>query len=91
MVASTGKVLQHVTEKKKKRLGGLRLKNALEALEENRLSDWCDIVMEYYDKTYAHSNMQRDANKIIRIAAQKDVAQHLIAKSKEIITNGYSN
>ncbi|MBE7508840.1 MAG: tRNA 2-selenouridine(34) synthase MnmH [Bacteroidia bacterium] len=79
------------TEKIKKRLGGLRLKNALEALEENRLSDWCDIVMEYYDKTYAHSNMQRDANKIIRIATQKNVAQHLIAKSKEIITNGYSN
>ncbi|MEZ5068576.1 MAG: hypothetical protein R2847_08820 [Bacteroidia bacterium] len=52
MVASTGKVLQHVLKKIKKRLGGLRLKNALEALEENRLSDWCDIVMEYYDKTY---------------------------------------
>lgn len=79
------------TEKIKKRLGGLRLKYALEALEENRLSDWCDIVMEYYDKTYQHSNMQRDANKIIRIEAQKDVVQHLIAKSKEIVTNGYSN
>lgn len=83
--------LASCTEKIKKRLGGLRLKNALEALSENRLDEWCDIVMEYYDKSYQHSNMQRNADKIISIDTKSDVVQLLLQEAKKITTNGFSN
>lgn len=46
-----------------KRLGGLRLKQALDLLAQNDLNNWVDILMDYYDKTYTHSNNERDLNK----------------------------
>lgn len=79
------------TEKIKKRLGGLRLKIALEALEENRLSDWCDIVMEYYDKTYEHSNLQRNADRIIKIDTQTTNVLKLLLEEASKISDGYNN
>jgi len=41
----------------RKRLGGLRLQQAVEALVNNRLEDWLDILIPYYDDAYAR--MQR--------------------------------
>ncbi len=41
--------------KLEKRLGGLKLKEALTALEEKRTEDWISILLEYYDKNYSHS------------------------------------
>lgn len=45
-----------------KRLGGLRLKEALSALEEKRTNDWILILLEYYDKNYSHSLDSRTTN-----------------------------
>lgn len=47
------------TDKIKKRLGGLSLKMALEALENNDIAQWAEILMDYYDRTYAHSRQKR--------------------------------
>lgn len=47
------------TDKIKKRLGGLSLKLALEALENNDIAQWAEILMDYYDRTYAHSRAKR--------------------------------
>lgn len=52
------------TKKVAKRLGGLRLKEALLHLENNDLSAWADILIHYYDETYNHSNKERDLSKI---------------------------
>ncbi|MBS3915123.1 MAG: tRNA 2-selenouridine(34) synthase MnmH [Bacteroidetes bacterium] len=47
------------TVKLKKRLGGLNLKNALEALESGNISAWAGILMEYYDGTYLHGRKDK--------------------------------
>ena len=76
------------TMKIKKRLGGLRLKTALEALEQKDLKLWCSVVMEYYDKTYQHSNDMRKENEIIKVDAEDlnkvNVAKEMINLSKQL-------
>jgi tRNA 2-selenouridine synthase len=47
------------TEKIRKRLGNLRLTEALEALEQNNFDVWVNILMDYYDKTYQFSLGER--------------------------------
>ncbi|MBL7924407.1 MAG: tRNA 2-selenouridine(34) synthase MnmH [Bacteroidia bacterium] len=47
-----------------RRLGGQHLKAALRFLEEDNLDGWLDIVLNYYDKTYAFSNEQREEARI---------------------------
>lgn len=42
-----------------KRLGGLRYKMALEALAENDNKKWIQLVLEYYDSTYAYGLSKR--------------------------------
>ncbi len=41
-----------------RRLGGLRTQQALQALEEERLADVADILLEYYDRSYQR-NLER--------------------------------
>lgn len=57
-------LLAECTSRLQKRLGGLRLQQALAALEENRMSDWLDILLQYYDKTYGHGNSLRSSDSI---------------------------
>ncbi|HEX6334748.1 MAG TPA: tRNA 2-selenouridine(34) synthase MnmH [Flavisolibacter sp.] len=44
--------LRSAIERITKRLGGLETKNALAALDENRISDCFSILLKYYDKHY---------------------------------------
>ena len=55
------KDLAECTSKLSKRLGQLRLSEALYALNDDRYDVWVDILMEYYDKTYAHSLNERNS------------------------------
>lgn len=64
--------LQNCTIKIQKRLGGLRLKNALQHLEENNLSAWCDIMLGYYDKAYETGNETRKKESILKINLPSD-------------------
>ena len=52
-----------------KRLGGLRTQTALAALEEGRLTEVANILLEYYDKSYARSLRKARTGPIIRIAS----------------------
>ncbi len=47
-------VLAERTTQLKKRLGGDRLKIALDHLEQNNLAGWMEIMFLYYDKAYEH-------------------------------------
>jgi len=51
--------LAECTNKIAKRLGGLKLKEAINALNENRYEEWLNILLDYYDKTYMHSLNER--------------------------------
>ncbi|HQW17024.1 MAG: tRNA 2-selenouridine(34) synthase MnmH [Bacteroidia bacterium] len=82
-------LLSESTMKISKRLGGLRLKTALEALEQKDLKLWCSIVMEYYDKTYQHSHDKREKNEIIKVDAEgldkAVIANEMIKLSKQVV------
>ncbi len=54
------KKLMEKTGLVRKRLGGLRYRQALDALESGHMEEWCDILLSYYDRTYEYSNDQRD-------------------------------
>jgi tRNA 2-selenouridine synthase len=47
------------TERIRKRLGGLRTQAAVELIQENQLPDACDIILDYYDKTYTYDLHRR--------------------------------
>ena len=50
-----------------KRLGGLRTKQALELLEAGRMKEVAELTLEYYDKSYMRSAMNRDWEKVVKL------------------------
>ena len=50
-----------------KRLGGLRLKQALASLEENDFGDFARQALAYYDKTYLDTLAKRAPDTVIRV------------------------
>ncbi|MEY4110953.1 MAG: tRNA 2-selenouridine synthase [Bacteroidota bacterium] len=57
--------LSESTRKLERKLGGLRLKNALQALNDGDKNVWLEIMLEYYDENYEWSQSQREADKTI--------------------------
>jgi tRNA 2-selenouridine synthase len=55
--------LQEKTKKLIKRMGGQNVKDALFCLETNDMKGWVNCLLDYYDRTYEHSNGGRDALK----------------------------
>lgn len=49
------------TRRIEKKLGGLRTKQAMQAIKENRLIDAIHLVLDYYDMTYEHGLNKREA------------------------------
>ncbi|HKR04187.1 MAG TPA: tRNA 2-selenouridine(34) synthase MnmH [Bacteroidia bacterium] len=77
------KLLAEKTQKVKKRLGGLRLKEAMGFLDAGNLINWCDVMMDYYDRTYHQSNKQREQNNIYPFVLDHDQMQLNAVKVKE--------
>lgn len=63
------------TQKLRKRLGDLRMRQAIEHLENGEMHEWLKIVLEYYDKTYEYGSGLRDQNKVIKVDAGLNVIQ----------------
>jgi tRNA 2-selenouridine synthase len=59
--------LKACTQKIWKRLGPEQTKNAISAIDENRMADFISTVLVYYDKTYRNGLNKRDHAKIIEI------------------------
>ena len=57
--------LKECTTRLERRLGGLRLKLCVQALEEDRKWDWLDYLLEYYDETYSYGMSLRESSKCI--------------------------
>ena len=51
--------LIEATTRLRKRLGGLRVKEALKAFEQGNLQQAAAMVLDYYDKTYRHCLSKR--------------------------------
>lgn len=58
------------TRKIAKRLGGLRLAQSLEHLQNGHFSEWAKMMLEYYDKTYAYGLSERPGPVIMHFEAE---------------------
>lgn len=80
LAAATGNI--------KKRLGPEQTKNALQAISENRMSDFVRIVLQYYDKTYTNCISKRNAACVfpikINYVCATDSARQVLDFSKTI-------
>lgn len=84
----TNEQLADKTKKIAKRLGGQNLKDALNFLVENNKGGWVDIVLNYYDKSYSHSNEEREKKSIYKVNVNWDHPeldlQQVIQQSKTL-------
>ncbi len=82
-------LLKEKTKKIEKRLGGVRLKQALDYLSNGDLKSWAIIMLDYYDKTYEynHGLYPRKKNFEMRSAGMdvKSLVPQLIEIKKNII------
>jgi tRNA 2-selenouridine synthase len=78
--------LIEATEKLERRLGGDRMKIACQALLSEDWQGWLDILIPYYDKTYAHSrNARIGASHPLTLSGNTDEdVKSLIVASKKI-------
>jgi len=60
-------ILQQATQKLYKRLGDLRTREAINMLEENKMTDWAEAMLIYYDKTYLFGLSKREPHLIKKI------------------------
>lgn len=60
-------LLIDATQKLKKRLGDLRMRDAVGFLEQGNYQEWLKIVLAYYDKTYLYGIMLREKDDIIDV------------------------
>lgn len=83
--------LAECTARLQKRLGGLRTQQALAALEEKNFDVWVDILLDYYDKTYAHGNEDRKNAVIRNIALLPDESHEEFAKRISVMSTEILN
>lgn len=65
-------VLAANTKKLEKRLGGLRLQEALGKLETGEMSEWVSIMLDYYDKFYRHGIEQRNGKAVYKVVVEME-------------------
>jgi tRNA 2-selenouridine synthase len=84
----TKEELRTCTEKIKKRLGDLRLRQALEELDRGNLEAWAGMMLQYYDNFYSYGNGQREPEKVFHIAVNGENAVEralkVLKKAKEV-------
>lgn len=73
--------LADCTRKIERRLGNLRMKECLAALEENRMEDWVSLLLIYYDKLYSHSLNERTAVKRLQLQVSDDLTEEAVVHS----------
>ena len=84
--------LAECTIKLRKRLGQLRLTESLNALEQDRMGDWLEVLIDYYDKTYSHSLSERNSSGRISVEVNDDesidtIASRLVNESTKLNKN----
>lgn len=83
--------LRNALERIYKKLGGLRAKQALEALDKSDFLQVADITLDYYDKAYGFGISKRDQELVYEIHISEDHPQntstYLINLAKEKLLN----
>jgi tRNA 2-selenouridine synthase len=89
-------LLAECTTRLHKRLGGLNLNIALKALTENNKDLWLDVLMKYYDESYAYGMSQRESGlvKMLNVDDEESmttVVPGLIALKNELTSKEFSD
>jgi tRNA 2-selenouridine synthase len=84
--------LAECTSRLGKRLGHLRLTEALTALENNQMNEWLEILIDYYDKTYSYSMNERKTTSRLSISKNEnesipELANRIIKESISLKVN----
>ena len=82
-------ILEETTQKIEKKLGNLRMKQAIEHLKNNEMEQWAILMLEYYDDFYTYGMEQREKDSISYVEIENgDYAQQvkniLIHKEMEL-------
>jgi tRNA (guanosine-2'-O-)-methyltransferase len=76
-------LLADCTKKLEKKMGNLRMQQALDFLYNNELNAWIFMLLEYYDKAYLHSKEKRNTESIIDVDVNssnfQEIAKMLLA------------
>ncbi len=75
--------LAECTTRLAKRLGHLRLTEALKALQNDNFDEWVEILIDYYDRTYSHSLNERKT--VNRLIIKKNENESIADFSKRIV------
>ncbi len=78
--------LETCTKKIAKRLGNLRLNEALEHLQNNNLHLWAAMMLAYYDKSYNYGNSIRNLESLVPLSFETIDANVMASKIIEIDT-----
>lgn len=71
------KLLEDCTKKLEKKMGNLRMQQALDLLHTNELNAWIFMLLEYYDKAYLFSKEKRNPKAVINVPTQKNTFQEI--------------
>lgn len=82
-------LLLHSIKKIERRMGGLAVKQAAEALEKGDLSEVADLTLFYYDKTYSHMNKDRKPKSLTEIPVEKDDPEQTARMLKDYVTRHF--
>jgi len=63
----SAELLAETTKKIRKRLGEVRLREALEHLQQGNLEAWIEMMLAYYDKMYNYGMDLRDRSSVLQI------------------------
>ncbi|WP_316836083.1 tRNA 2-selenouridine(34) synthase MnmH [Pedobacter nutrimenti] len=81
--------LVECTERIRKRLGPEQTKQAIQAIQENRMEDFVGLVLVYYDKTYRTGLGKRDIDRVFSLPLEQDSpelnARKILAFTKSIM------
>lgn len=74
------KILEECTHKLEKKLGNLRMQQAIDFLLAKDVNSWIFMLLEYYDSSYLFSKEKRNPNTIITVDVKHDVSFKEIAQ-----------
>lgn len=85
--------IRSAIERITKRLGGLETKNAISALEQDDIPTCFRILLQYYDKLYGKSLMQREKweDQVIKVASDQTDADKNAALIQHALSKTYSH
>ena len=78
-------LLLHSIKKIEKRMGGLAVKEAVQALEAEDLAKVADLTLYYYDKTYSHMSEDRKPQSFIEIPVEADDPEQTARMLKDYV------